>query len=448
VLGFAMGWSVPGKPEPAGDLPAVPVAGEMTRREHRKRALLVRLLDDQEQVSYRSRSAPLAELLALGMGNSFTDEDIARIVALDPVATMDELLNNPAAKSYHAHRIAKEWARQQPEKAIRYLLAKKNYRADDCLTQALAGAYPTHPKLVGEVLRSKSRQWQDRHLSDLFSETYRVRKPGAPPPQESDDPFSDDGHWIDVRFGTDLLDCLADDALREEAKGYWEEDEGVTNVSPRKPPTWDPASYDGNNDQQSALRTDFRVKPDETVARIAADGSAAARHAVMEMIVDDFSSDVQKWEKGLEELEDSIEQLGVIPKTQPRHFEMGHFLRGQVAADWLDDQPLALRRAWAADFVETWVQSDPEQALDWAAALPEEANREQAIQTGLVVWTHQNPLAAAARVEGLPPGELREAAISNAAATWNCVDPAAARKWVEGLPESAGQRRALERLKR
>lgn len=446
TLGFAAGWSLPSRPEQAPVSSPALATAESSRSAQRKRALLERLLDENELADHRSRTASLSGLLAMGRGHNYTEEEITRLATTDPGAALDELLTNPIASSRDAERIVSEWARRQPEEAIRYLLGKKSYRADDCLAYALAAAYLTHPKLVGEVLRSKSRDWQDRHLLFLFQQYDRVREPGAPP-EPVDDPFFDDGRWSKVYFGTDLLDCLADDELRERAKSCWKRDEEPQK--PREPETWDPATYEGMFSLQSiALDNDLREKPAETIARIVEKGNLMARQRAMESIINRFPNDPQQWSDALEKLEASIEQLGVIPEQPPAHFEQGPFLRGPEVTGWLERQPLALQRAWAPSFVETWAESDAQPALEWARALPENAARDKAFQTGLIVWTHRDPLAAADYLNGLPAGELREAAISNAAATWDCIDPAAARQWVAGLPESPGQQRALERLKR
>jgi hypothetical protein len=449
ALGFAAGWWLPHGADPASTASTAPTAEESSRREQRKRALLEFLLDEGELSLHRSRTAPLAGLLAMTEGEDCSPEDIRRMVTLDPVASMDELLTNPVASSWVAKEVAAEWAARQPDEALRYLRGKHGYRADDCLAAALVAAYPARPQLVGEVLRSKPRDWQAYHLKDLFKETRKVRKPGAPP--ISDDPFSDDGQWMLSRFGPDLLDCLADDELRELAKSYWEpaEEERKTTAPLPNIVTWDPSSYDPDSSgQRDLLRTDLRDKGNETIEKIVAHGNREARQEVMRSVIHNFPNDPKQWNEALEKLEATIEQLGVIPDQLPSHFEQGPFLRGPEVAAWIDRQPLALRRAWAPAFVETWAEVDPQPALEWAQALTENAARDQAFQTGLIVWTHQAPQAAVDHVEGLPPGDLREAAISNAAATWACIDPTAARKWVQGLPESPGKQRALERLKR
>jgi hypothetical protein len=185
------------------------------------------------------------------------------------------------------------------------------------------------------------------------------------------------------------------------------------------------------------------------MTRIAESGSRELRAEALESIVKEFPHDAKAWPEASKKLETSIQLLGMIPDSPPQNLEIGpEGVQGSEVASWMDRQPLALRRAWAPGVVERWVEADPQAAMAWADALPENANRNQTIQTGLIVWTHRDPLAAADYINRLPASELREVAISNAAATWNCIDPAAARKWAEGLPESPGQKRALERLKR
>ncbi|MCW1884330.1 hypothetical protein OKA04_06275 [Luteolibacter flavescens] len=455
MAGFAAGWSLPDGPEPSDSAAVASNAVETTGREQRKRDLSEQLLDEQERMTLHKSTASLAELLATGHECQFNEEDIVRLVTMNPAGAMDFLLTNPVAPSNYAVMVTEAWARRDPDRAIAYLRTKSSYLADDCLAKALPVIYLSRPKLVAEVLRSKSAQWQERYLNELFGETFRVRKSGAPPEQESDDPFFDDGQWTEVRFGADLLDCLASDYLREKAKARWErneDDEPTTpgrQTSPPDPHTWNPATYDKNDyHQRSQLFDELRTNSEETVNLIAANGNEAARGLAMSSIMGRFPSDPEKWPEALESLEAPMQQLGVIPSGPPSHFEMGPILYGEAAGQWIDRQPLALRRAWALSFVERWVQVDPRAALAWAEALPKEANRDAAFQIGLQIWTHEDPLTAVARVEDLPQGELREAAISNAAATWDCIDPAAARQWVGGLAESPGKTRALERLKR
>ena len=433
LLGFGAGWCLPtGSSGPA--TPPPPAFTDSHRSEQKQRALLESLLEPHEFDERQRSSLPLVGLLAKVKEGYVGDEDIARIVALDPVAAMDDLLNDPSAGLSIARRVAEAWADREPEKALRYLRDKQSFRAGSSLAGALCAAYPHNPKLVGEVLRSRSRDWQRYHLRALFSSTYPA--PGS------------DGSAATRHFGTELLDCLADDALRESAKDCWkeeEEEEEPVAAQPSPPDSNDKIKARWQRDED--LLADLREHREETIGFIASNGSHQIRQIAMQHLLSDFPRDPKTWERALARLETEIGQLGVVPDQPPSDKEFGPFLQGPVAAAWLDRQPLALRRHWAVTFVETWTWTDPQAAVNWAQALPAEARRDEALQNGLIFWTHRDPTAAIAYVDGLPAGDLREVALSNAAATWNCIDPTAARKWVEGLPDSPGKQRALERLK-
>jgi hypothetical protein len=421
------------------------------RRSDRMQKLLERLLDEDELVEHsKNRARSLSALLPLLQDGNLSDSDVDRIVDMDPLAAIDHFLSNPVARQGLGEQVAAAWARKDPEKAIRHLWAKSSYRSNDFLAAALTGAYPTHPELVGEVLRSKPRRWQEYYLETLFSSTCSVRKPGAPPEVESDDPYATDGFWITRKFGEDILHCLADDELREEARKFWE-DEAPTEKSTTPEPestSLDLTRYDPENWQQrDQLRDLLRDRPEEAIEAIVEEGGHLARKAAILHVLNDFPHDPGSWPAALTELEGWMDRLGVVPDHPPSKFGTGQFLRGPEVAAWIDRQPLALRRAWAATFVQTWVTTEPAAALDWASSLPEAAARDEAFQSGLIIWTHRDPPAAITAVESLPQGDLRESAISNAAATWATIDPAAASAWLESLPESTGKSRSIKRVR-
>lgn len=456
LAGLAAGWWLPvGRSDraPLNDAAEVSSLGEgEERRRDRMKKLLEQLLDEDDFVKHsKLRARSLSALLPLLQEGSFSDSDIARIVDMDPLAAVDHFLNNPVARHEIGEQVAAEWAHRDPVKAIRHLWGKSSYRADDFLVQALTAGYATHPELVGQVIRSKPRRWQELYLETLFKSSYTVQQPGAPPEVESDDPFADDGFWITRKFGEDILHCLADDELREKARTYWEEepdDEAPAAKSEPETRELDLANYNPEDwGQRDDLREALRDRPEETLAAIVDQGGHHARKAAIRHVLDDFPHVPESWPAALTELEESMDRLGVIPDHPPSKFGTGQFLRGPVVAEWIDRQPLALRRAWAPTFVQTWVTSEPAAALDWACSLPEAAARDEAYQSGLIIWTHRDPPAAIAAVEALPPGELRESAISNAAATWTTIDSTKAKAWVETLPASPGKSRALDRLK-
>ncbi|MEK7952605.1 hypothetical protein [Luteolibacter soli] len=456
VAGFAAGSWLPSKSS-ASASPPVAVAVEAhreTRRQQRMNALADTVLEKSERWEHKKQAMPLAGLLTT-FGRSYTDDDAARIAATDPVAALDQLLINPVSSGSFCNLVAAAWADAKPAEAIRYFLSKSNYRANDCLCEALKHGEQAEPELVAEVIRSKPRQWQLHYLDQLFGQTIRVKNPEA----SSGAGPSDQDDWIDRRLGENLLECLSDDGLRNKVHELWKLSEKeaafiADRADPEPESIPDPAAASLANYERSkggsrsTLFKRLEDHPEETLQEIAREGNLEARKAGMEHVLGEIPSrSPENWGPALEKLGAEVTRLGVIPEVPTTGFAEGPFLYGPVVGEWLDRQPLALRRSWAPAIVETWAQKNAPEAVAWAQALPEEASRDQAFQTGMIVWTHQDPSAAITHVEGLPEGDLREAAISNAAATWNCIDPTAARKWVEALPDSPGKQRALERLK-
>lgn len=456
--GFAAGWLLPSAVTPAGRGAGESAVAESARvdrkRARTKQELLALLLTDGEQVRYKLDSASnLSELLPLIHGGSYDDSDIVRVVDMDPLSALNQLLADPGASSEPCEKIAIEWAKRDPVAAVRFLRSQTSYRGRDCLYQALVVAYGTDPGLVAEVYRTLPRSWQERHLKDFFSRTWSVREAGAPPEVRSEvstsDPFTDDGHWLQIRPGKKMLESLADDRLREQARKWMEPSAPAPAVpEPEKPQELDLAGIEEwDSNQWSLLRERLKNEREKTIETFAESGNYHARAGLMSLLIGDFPMDRESWPRAFKDVEEWMDRLGVIPVHQPSHFELGPFLYGQEAAAWIGRQPVALQRAWASDFVETWVVREPRQAVDWALTLPAAAGRDQAFQSGMVVWAHREPLAAATYAAALPAGGIRESAISNAAAAWSCADRAGAKAWLNSLPESPGKQRGLERVK-
>jgi hypothetical protein len=453
--GFAAGWLLPtalswlrrGGPDAAN-------AGIHHERESetRKKELLDGLLDGRDREHLKTVCATsLVELLAVLRGVSdFGDKEVARIVGLEPAAALNQWLADPSVSEEMCAMVAVGWGRRNPEQAISFLLQKHSYRADDCLDKVLLGVRWSHPLLVGEVIRSKPREWQEKHLEDFFTGTYTVRKPGAPPEPVSQDPFEglDDGYWITKKNGEDFLNDLADDDLRKKAVSFWIEKTPEPSPPDKPIPALDVANFDGGDPSQSeALRVQLERNPKQMLALLAARGCFEARKDAIRHMMEGFPIDRESWPAAFNKLETTMRQLEVIPEHPPGHFETGTFLRGEAEARWISRQPLGLQRAWSPDFTKNWAASEPELAIRWARSLPADANRDLAVLSGVFVWAQENPLDAAAYVESLPPGDLREASISSTAAAWDGVDRPGAVKWLESLPDSSGKASGLERLK-
>lgn len=464
ACGFAAGWFMPSLPLSFFSSLNTGISSTKATRNRDREIQKKKLLDELSNPDERQRqklecAGSLAELLAdlkdaRNLNNDIRDIYIDRIVGRDPAAALNQWLADPTASGEMCTAISKEWSHRNPEQAIRFLQGKHSYRADDCLLAALVNASRSHPRLVGEVIRSKSRRWQEQHLKDFFSGTYRVRVSSDVSELVAVGSFEeeDDGNWLTKRNGGELLKYLADDELRAKARSFWEENarESPTPelaIVNRKPLVDVVNFHPNDNDQRYALHEQLDKKPEQTLTLLAEQGSFEARKEAIEyvMMMELRSKNLKSWPATLKKLEEKIRRLGVIPNYPGCSFESGEYF--QECAHWISRQPLGLQRAWAPAFTKDWVSMEPEAAVKWACSLPENASREQAVQSGMIVWACQKPLEAAAYVEALPPGDLRESSISNTAATWSCVDRGGARRWLESLPESPGKTRALERIK-
>lgn len=447
--GLAAGWILP-SPRVALFSAAPKVASVANRttdhtREARQQELLASLLEYEELAAYKhSTASSLAALLAaIRQSGNLTAEDVARILATDPVAAMDYLLG--ATSRGLAGTLALEWARREPEAAIRHLLGKTSYRAEACLCQALIGAYTSKPRLAADTIRLQPRRWQLRNLETLFSLSFEPATGGGAPRINSD-PLASPTEFPAAWFGEDFLDCLADDALRAKARGYWKMDSltgrPAEPEAPPDPANLNPADWRYSNNLKELLRS----HPEETLAALADKADYLTRSLAVGWALD-FPDDQQSYQEGFKRLEELMARLEVIPEYPPLALGSRPFFRFNEAASWIARQPLALQRMWSPTVIETWAETDPEQAINWARTLPAGADGDEAAQRGLIVWAHREPLAAAAYVEELPPGDLREAALSNTAAAWACIDRPGAFAWLADLPESAGKARAMERIK-
>ncbi|MCX6878286.1 MAG: hypothetical protein NTW21_31405 [Verrucomicrobia bacterium] len=444
--GLAAGWLLPSPRSPLFAPP--PESRAATRdpdhvRQARKQELLASLLDEDELAIHKHSSATSLAALAAAIRQSgrLTDDDVNRILATDPAAAMDYLLDGAAVDL--VGRLALEWARREPQAAIQYLLGKTSYRAEACLCQALIGAYTSNPRLAADTIRQQSRRWQLRNLETLFSLSFAAPASGSGPPVINSDPFASPSEFPAAWFGADFLDCLADDELRDQARACWKRDDSPVGPAPPEPAAppdlsnLGPADWSDSNKLAKLLKN----HPEETIAALADQADYMVRALAVEWVLAAPVADESNQQR-CKRLEDLMDRLGVIPGWRPRSFGPG-----TEAAAWISRQPLALQRTWAADFTETWAEAEPELAINWARTLPPGAAGEVAAQRGLIVWAHAKPLKAAAYVEALPPGDLREAALSNTAAAWACSDRPGAAAWLDKLPDSPGKERAMERLK-
>lgn len=453
LSGFAAGLllPVPERGDPDGAAVRQAVVRAQRVRETRKRTLLCDLFDSQEQETIRIRDAAnLSEVFGvLKNRQGSSTEAIARMIEMDPAAAMSQVLADSELQIM-ADNLAEEWARRDPRAAVRFLRQQPAYQAESALCKALVMAYCVEPDLVGETLRAMDRRWQARNLQSLFGSL----SPLHPLRQEDvSDPFVEFDKSDFVPFGTALLDCLADDELRNEVRNnQWADPWGLaSNPDSGTSPEVDPNDLSADRWSRlhrEALKSRWKESPEETLAEVAEKGGLEARRELIRLLMPDSLADPKQTAETLRKLEQAIQQLGVIPESMPREFwnPSSWNPATKMHAEWLARQPLALQRAWVPTFTGNWAKSTPQSAIDWARTLPPGSNGELAAQRGIIVWAHREPMEAAKYVEALPSGGLREAAISDTAATWSNLDPAGARTWLQALPASPGKERGMARV--
>lgn len=133
----------------------------------------------------------------------------------------------------------------------------------------------------------------------------------------------------------------------------------------------------------------------------------------------------------------------------------------QVAWDGLDVDPELARRAFeklepdsearrklSAHFAMRLAESNPDEAIAWAKALPEEGERNEAFGRIAVVISAQDPERAGHLIaERMAAGAPRDRAVVQVLQRWSQADPAAASEWAgdfsAGAARSAGLKVAL-----
>jgi hypothetical protein len=101
------------------------------------------------------------------------------------------------------------------------------------------------------------------------------------------------------------------------------------------------------------------------------------------------------------------------------------------------------RRKLAAHFAMRLAESNPDEAIEWAQALPEEGERGEALGRIAVVISSRDPERAARLIaEQVPAGTSRDRAVVQVLQRWSQADPGAATEWVgdfsAGAARSAG----------
>jgi hypothetical protein len=133
----------------------------------------------------------------------------------------------------------------------------------------------------------------------------------------------------------------------------------------------------------------------------------------------------------------------------------------QVAWDGIDVDPELARRAFeklapdsearrklSAHFAMRLAESNPDEAIEWAQALPEEGERGEALGRIAVVISAKDPERAGNLIAGqMAAGATRDRAVVQVLQRWSQADPGAAAEWAgdfsAGEARSAGLKVAL-----
>jgi hypothetical protein len=121
--------------------------------------------------------------------------------------------------------------------------------------------------------------------------------------------------------------------------------------------------------------------------------------------------------------------------------ELSHLL----IRKWADENPESVAR-WLqlshqstdgiADLAVEWANNNLTNAVIWAQSLPDEADRQNALENVVNETVRTQPLVALQMAVSLPPDAMRDDLIRRAAMEWACSDGAEAVAWAEQIPDS------------
>jgi hypothetical protein len=105
------------------------------------------------------------------------------------------------------------------------------------------------------------------------------------------------------------------------------------------------------------------------------------------------------------------------------------------AAAWLETLPPEKQTALLDDVAITWANTDPTNAMNWAASLSDNVARGQALATVAGEAVRSQPLMALQIALDLPASESRDDLIRRGAMQWASEDAAGASAWVGQIPQ-------------
>lgn len=100
------------------------------------------------------------------------------------------------------------------------------------------------------------------------------------------------------------------------------------------------------------------------------------------------------------------------------------------------------------NLVSGWARREPEAALAWARALPDQTRRAEALGIVLAQWAATHPEKVGPAIEALPDGRTKWKLYAEHAKSLAATDPDAARAWVDAAPTPLVRREAALELVR
>ena len=128
----------------------------------------------------------------------------------------------------------------------------------------------------------------------------------------------------------------------------------------------------------------------------------------------------------------------------------------RIVQDWSSDDPKAAAEYCVStgmakpdilgNAVANWARNDSRAALAWAGALPEGAEREAALTSGISALGGSDPRQAANLATSMLKGEKQAQALGSIAGSWAAKDPVAAAAWAEQLSDPAARMHAAQNI--
>jgi hypothetical protein len=187
----------------------------------------------------------------------------------------------------------------------------------------------------------------------------------------------------------------------------------------------------GEKEHKQAKGTDPSAKPSRAETRPSPENDEPDPRA---MLRESFASALAS--------EDAAARVKALEQIAWNGIDVDPALSREAFAKLPADSPA--RSKLAAHFAMRLAETDPAQAIEWAAGLGQ-GEREEAIgRVAVVVSTKEPERAAELIAEHLPPGSSRDRAVVQVVQRWIQADPAAAADWIGAFDPGAARGAGLK----